>query len=239
MGLTIHWKFRFEGNKEEAKSILLSIREKLADWPLAELSPLWELDYSKDFNDDEENKSKAGDGLNDYRWAKIQYQPPDICRKGKDGMRTWSRSNIYPKYKGWVFMAWAGEGCEPTNIGLISHSGKLWRGHAFTKTQYAEDFVKCHLLVIKILDLCKIAGIVKSVHDEGDYWETRDLTKLAKNINDSTAFISQISCILSQKFPGQIMSPIDNCKNILNVENNPKKEEDGKNENKERIEKNL
>ena len=87
-----------------------------------------------------------------------------------------------------------GPGCEHFKVTLARlGKGKLWRGMRCTKTQYAEHFVDAHLAVISMLDLCREAGILKSVHDEGEYWQTRDLDVLARNINASTDMIRMMS----------------------------------------------
>ena len=87
-----------------------------------------------------------------------------------------------------------GESCERFCImmGRLGR-GRLWRGKGFTKTQYATHFTRCHLAVIQMLDACQEAGILKSVRDEGEFWEKRDMEVLAKNINLSTDTIRAIT----------------------------------------------
>ena len=75
----------------------------------------------------------------------------------------------------------AGEGCENTNLNFEKH-GKKWTCKSFTKTQYAKNFAKCHLLVISLFDMLKENGFEVEIYDESDYWETRDLSNLAKNM---------------------------------------------------------
>lgn len=86
-----------------------------------------------------------------------------------------------------------GEGCElfTVQLGRLGR-GTLWRGGSFTKTQYALHFVQAHLTVIKMLDLCKEAGVLREVKDEGHFWETRDLKVLAENINASTQMLKKM-----------------------------------------------
>ena len=202
MGLTVHWKLDFKGSEDEAKKKLETIKDICEDLPVEEVNGIWELDYSKCFNDDKENIRCAGKYSECYRWAKIQYEAREI----KDERL----------FKGFVVNIIIGEGCEPMNIGLISEDGLNWRGGAFTKTQYAVSFVKCHLLVISILDICKKIGILKSVSDEGDYWETRNLDCLAENINSSTNFIESINKAL-KKNNINVISAIDESKNYMKI----------------------
>ena len=208
MGLTIHYGLRFKGSAKEAKAQIKKVKI-LGDAfkknrMLAEVGDVWEMDFSKGFNDKEENALKGGDEAEGYRWAKIQYMPREV-----------SQANM-AKCQGFVVMLWAGAGCEPTNIGLASEDGVNWSGHAFTKTQYAEHFVKAHLTVVAILDLCKQTGILEEVSDEGEYWESRNLEVLGDNITGSTKMIASLSKMLKDSFGADsVVSEIDKSKNIM------------------------
>ena len=114
-----------------------------------------------------------------------------------------------------------GDGCEwfEINIGRIGNADK-WRGSSFTKTQYAQDFVKSHLSVITMLDLCKDTGILNEVYDEGRYWETRDLKVLAEEINTSSLSIKALLEALRQLAPEgcTVESKIDKSENYMVVD---------------------
>ncbi len=111
---------------------------------------------------------------------------------------------------------WAGEGCESTNLTLARYSGEAgWSGRGFTKTQYATHFVEAHLLVIAALDACRSAGIIREVEDEGGFWETRDMTTLAGNINASTDTISRVHEQLRRALGNRVESPIETCRNYV------------------------
>ena len=93
---------------------------------------------------------------------------------------------------------------------------------SFCKTQYATRFVDCHLLVIKLLDMLQEKGFKLDVSDEGNYWETRDLEVLAKNINDYTVLLGAVFDSLKQSCSksGQnlsVQSQIEHCKNLVVV----------------------
>jgi len=114
-----------------------------------------------------------------------------------------------------------GDGCEYFRItlGRLGDS-KAWRGMDCTKTQFADHFVNAHTMVIRLLDLCKEAGILENVSDEGSYWETRDLKVLAENINASTEFMKIASKALTQigeKKLFVVHNAIDKCANYMNV----------------------
>ena len=77
-----------------------------------------------------------------------------------------------------------------------------------------------HLAVIAMLDACKEAGILKSVSDEGNYWKTRDVEELAKNINASTDMLRAISAALkspAKKKGFQFHSAIEKSANYVNA----------------------
>lgn len=181
MGLTIHWDLEFKGTDQEAFGKLQELRTLAEKLPLAKIEGPAELDYASF-----QKAYKAGKGYEGWkRWASIQ---GGFC----DGKRI---------EKAFCLHIWPGEGSEPMNIGLRRlDNSENWNWHSFCKTQYAEEFVKCHLLVIRILDECKRLGILKEVHDEGHYWETRDLSKLGQNINASTKMIQGLLGTLSKTF---------------------------------------
>jgi len=112
-----------------------------------------------------------------------------------------------------------GEGVEwfEVMLGRLG-AGRVWRGMRCTKTQYAQHFVDAHLAVISMLGLCKEAGILKSVHDEGEYWQSRDLDVLARNINASTDMIRAMSAAfgkIARARGWQTDSAIDRCANYV------------------------
>ncbi len=74
-----------------------------------------------------------------------------------------------------------------------------WSWQSFCKTQYAgnaecgggENFLRCHLAVIRVLDQAKSLGIMEDVSDEGDFWQNRDVRALAEEVgqwNESDSF---------------------------------------------------
>jgi hypothetical protein len=63
-------------------------------------------------------------------------------------------------------------------VALGRNDNNEWRGRGFTKTAYAADLKASHTAVISMLDLCKQAGILESVHDESTFWDIRDISVL-------------------------------------------------------------
>jgi len=105
-----------------------------------------------------------------------------------------------------------GDGCESANFGLcqfpteVSHPdfGKLqtelngWSWSSYCKTHYASDprcgglpnFLRCHLGVVALLDEAKKLGVLGTVSDEGDFWETRSLDRLTKEVGEQSAMLA-------------------------------------------------
>jgi len=192
MGLTVHYDLKFKGTEAEVQNKLKELKFCAEQLPFAEINGPAFLDYGKWTLE----KYHAKKGYNDWRdWASIQ------------GMNYEKTDANGPK--AFCLNLWLGEGCEPMNIGLRQcWNSNYWTWYSFCKTQYAEEFVKCHLLVIRMLDECKRLDILKDVRDEGKYWETREIKVLGGNINDFTEMLQGISKKLS-KTGFQIESAVD------------------------------
>ena len=74
--------------------------------------------------------------------------------------------------------------------GIVLPTGlKGWCWRASCKTQHGRednlvDFVFAHQTLIKVLDCAKELGILATVADDGDYWETRDVEVLKANLKE-------------------------------------------------------
>ncbi|WP_254568020.1 hypothetical protein [Oscillatoria sp. HE19RPO] len=81
----------------------------------------------------------------------------------------------------------------PTNL---TH----WSWSNFCKTQYAsnpeyggmENFLKCHGLVVQMLDIAQDLGILESVCDEGGYWESRNTQTLSQSVGNYNALVAGV-----------------------------------------------
>ena len=87
-----------------------------------------------------------------------------------------------------------------------------WKSHDIAKTEWADDGIETHKLVIKLLDICKKYGIVKCVLDQGRYWQDRDedFLKLKFQISRK-AIISKIIELMKdgyevQNFRGEVIA---------------------------------
>jgi hypothetical protein len=74
---------------------------------------------------------------------------------------------------------------------------------SFCKTQYANapelggwhNFQRAHISVLAVLEHMQQIGFAVHVSDEGDFWQTRDLAVLAKNIGQYDAMIAGLAGI--------------------------------------------
>jgi len=87
---------------------------------------------------------------------------------------------------------WPGKGCEPAAFGFCKlPPGERWQWSYTCCTQPAsrpehgglENFLRCHLALIGLLDAIKRAGLAQAeVKDDGGYWERRDPKKLVEAV---------------------------------------------------------
>ncbi len=224
MGLTVNYKIAFKGTAEELCNKLEIIRQKCRDLPFEEVSDIEHIRYSKEDiaffnmlqdecsypNNTEENLAKRDKALKD---------------KGLD-INTMinlvvSHSGRAAYYQMVNCLMWPGEGCESVDLNFVKKRD-YWRCEGFCKTQYATHFARCHLLVISVLDMLKALDFIVDVDDEGEYWESRDIKVLGKNINEYTAMLTSIGKSLRgivEKMGGELVAPIETSQNYMKVDN--------------------
>jgi hypothetical protein len=197
MGLTIHYQLQTNLTAgEEVRLVVESLHQVARDLPFQEVSDVMELKGGAAGCDDRNDPD---------RWMKLQ-----VRQYVKEDNRIF---DVLPTHI-IAFSTFPGEGCEEANFGLCKYpafirrldtgrrlatklSGWSWR--SFCKTQYASDpgcggvgnFLRCHLSVIKLLDFASKTSLVTvEVQDEGDYWQERDLKKLAENVGEWNEMIA-------------------------------------------------
>ena len=198
MGLTIHYDFAFDGPKAVLERKLNAIRQEILGLPVSAVGPVRSVVATKSGDRDEFELAKMMKISDDF--------PSD-------------RSLNCGYANGLILRVNVGPGCESFTImlGRLGDSER-WRGGHFTKTQYAEEFLKAHLLVVRMLDICKAHGILSYVYDEGEFFESRDLKVLARNINDSTNFIMALYENLERALGKKnVESPIAQTQNYMIV----------------------
>src|ERR1051325_11347502 len=158
MGLTIHYRLRTElTDPKDVRQLVETVRQHALDLPFKEVGEV------KEFTGEETN-FRNGDERD--RWLKIQSS--GYVAAGR-GMLAVAPLHVI------ALPTWPGEGCEQANFGFSKYpdffpsTAKVkrvptrmsgWRWSSFCKTQYASDpkvggvenFLRCHLSVVKMLD---------------------------------------------------------------------------------------
>jgi hypothetical protein len=215
MGLTIHYSLRTPLTQAADVRLLVdTLREHARDLPFKEVGDLVEFQGPKaDYH--------QGDRGDEHRWFKIQ-----ACGWVHEGDQDFPVQPLHAV----GFSTHPGEGCESANFGLCrypayverpSPSGGVrrhatcldgWRWSSFCKTQYASDpdcggvenFLRCHLCVVKLLDFARSTGLVTvEVNDEGGYWEHRSLEQLAREVGEWNEMIAAVVGVLKDQAQGQ------------------------------------
>lgn len=222
MGLTIHWELVFGGDMEAALAKVTQMRQKAMDMSFVEVSEVAHFVGAEcDYQQHRSNGPKH-DEDDAWVWLLIQAQGHDGVRIATDGRRLRKNEKsqdgcvwISPKpVEVIAFRTWPGEGCEGANFGLARHETSVWHNGkeykvgkggwswgSFCKTQYANEhgvmnFVRCHTLVVAMLDYAKELEILKEVSDEGGYWEKRDLKALVEEVGRWDKFVAGFSEML-------------------------------------------
>ena len=121
-----------------------------------------------------------------------------------------------PAKRGWVVEVWPGEGCESASLGLCQYRRRVpymlhgrygsvrtdytggWLFKGSCKTQYAsehgwEHFLRCHKMILSILNFWRQMGVTVEVSDEGGYWETKSEQKLRATLESYNGLIAAVA----------------------------------------------
>lgn len=71
-----------------------------------------------------------------------------------------------------------------------------------------ENFFRCHLAVVKLLDHANELGILKNVSDEGDYFTKRDLKALGDEVGRWNTLIAGFAGRLKDAFGESVEAEI-------------------------------
>jgi hypothetical protein len=231
MGLTINYELRAETRSpKKARQLVESLRSKALDLPFEEVGDIVELSG-------EETNPESLDQDDPNRWLVIQ---------SSEHVKVGDYSYLVRPHRLIAFSAWPGEGCEEANIGLAEYPKTIevdshgwpsrkkkvrtglthWCWSSFCKTQYAsnpecggiENFLRCHLAVIKLLDQASEIGLLKEVRDEGGFWLKRDIQALVQEIGDWNTMIAGWTGRLKDAFGDAVQSEITNFPNFEHLE---------------------
>ena len=223
--LTIHYGLKSDSSSNAA-ALVAKLRQRALDLPFTEVGEIIDLSGAAcDFDHCDRDDPN--------RWLLIQAGQylDDPLNKG-------TSYNLAPT-RVIAFSTWPGEGCEEANFGLCQypryldvHGRKIptkrpgWSWHSFCKTQYAsnpecggvENFLRCHLCVVAMLDFAKTLGILESVSDEGDYWENRNVEALARRVGKWNRMIASIAGQLKDALGDKVSSEITTFPNFEHLE---------------------
>ena len=224
MGLTIHYTLKHAGTEKSARSLIQQLHQSAQDLPFKELQSIVELKGEAC----EFDRREKDDPL---RWLLIQAE-------GSVKLDQHSSLSVAPKHL-IAFSTWPGEGCEEANFGLcqypafIEREGRRiktnlagWSWRSFCKTQYASDpkcggvenFLRCHLLVVALLDQAKKLGCLDEVSDEGNFWENRDVKALVPEVTSWNHMIAAFAGQLKDALGDGVKSPITEYRNFEQLE---------------------
>ena len=220
MGLTIHYALHARiRSPRRARELMVDLRRRALDLPFKEVDEVVELAGP-------ECGCRGRDRDDPLRWLLTQAR--QIVAVGE-------QYDLVPPEQLVAFSTWPGEGCEQANfgLGLFATGIKGWSWKSFCKTEYASDpalggvenFLRCHLSVIRLLDHAKAMGILEDVKDEGCYWEKRDLRALAEEVGRWNEFIAGIAGRMKDALGGNIEAAILKFQNFEHLEARGRKEE--------------
>lgn len=211
MGLTIHWKLQSQARSPTlAREQVSQLRQRALDLPFASVGEV--VEFTGDAADFDRCVEDAP-----QRWLLIQ--------AGQHVERGGRYFRVKPEHV-IAFETFPGDGSEVANFGLClypkhitdkqgqRHSTGLtgWRWSSFCKTQYAsnpecggvENFLRCHLSVVAMLDHAKSLGLLGDVSDEGGFWEHRDMEVLAREVGEWNQMIAAFAGQLKDQLGPQI-----------------------------------
>jgi hypothetical protein len=203
MGLTIHYKLASEADtSEDARALIEKLRHRALDLPFAEVGDIIEVHGKPAYDPNNLDRDDP------HKWLKIQachllsykIKHDEYC------------AHIAPEHL-IAFTVHPGDGCEPASFGLcqypeiISDNGKQvqtklagGRWSSFCKTQYAsnpdcgglDNFLRCHVGLVRLLDCAGEMGLLTDVKDESGYFDHRNAAALVKEIKDWNTMIAGV-----------------------------------------------
>lgn len=195
MGLVISYQFELKSaTVEQARSKILALRELASKLPFVTIDEMVELE-GQDCKFDETDIYDPNIFLKLRAMKPIDTDDEEVF------------SAISSKYM-IAFDTLPGEGAETAAFGLATHSEITeanqvsdWIWHGFCKTQYASNpeygginnFLKCHLMLVRMLDEAEKLGILDEVSDDSGYWEKRDVRELGYTIHHNNIMMAALT----------------------------------------------
>jgi hypothetical protein len=211
MGLTIHYSLTTDrSDLESIRSLVQSIRQLAMQLPFQEIGDVVE------FKDRECDYTRE----DPWRWLKIQ--AAQHVEEGNCFFRA-------PPLHIVAFTVIPGPGSEPAKFGLARYPEVInvqqlkqqvrtnlpgWSWKSFCKTQFASDpavggvpnFVSCHGSIVALLDAVQHRNLARvQVRDESEYWDHRDIRKLAETVGEWNEMVAAIAGHLKDLSNGPII----------------------------------
>jgi hypothetical protein len=222
MGLTVHYTLTADcESAAHAHQLLRKLRQKALDLPVESVSEIRRLrGVVPQWNDGREH---------DPLWLDCI----GMVRRGP-----WAY-DVIPKHA-LAFTVRLGDGCENASFGLCQFPKTIatrgakrirtgyqgWTWHSFCKTQYASNpawggltnFLRCHLSLTRLLDEAVKLGIAADVHDEGRFWQNRDVRALASEVGDWNELLAGLAGEFKDLLGDKVESAIAGFPNFEHLE---------------------
>jgi len=238
MGLTIHYSLRSNARSIAAvRHAVERLRQRSLDLPFKEVGPLIVLSG-------EECEYEHREQDDPLRWLLVQASQY-IEKNGR-------HFTVMPSHM-IAFDAWPGDGCESSNMGLCRYPSFIeienheypfgqmrirtglsgWRWSSFCKTQYAsnpqhggvENFLRCHLSVVRLLDHARELGLLGEVTDESGFFDKRNVKALVQEVGEWNSMIAGFYGTLKDMIGEDLKSPISNFPDYEHLEADGRREE--------------
>jgi len=218
MGLTIHYSLKAGGSESKARKLVHLLHQAAQDLPFTSVGEVVDLKGALA----DERLCPPGHPLTNLLFGGCEWLEYDRRSIGPDSF-TCRTAQIHPKHL-IGFQTLLGEGCESGRFGLCRYPAFVevglsrrirtglggWRWKSFCKTQYAsnpkcggvENFLRCHLSVVALLDKAKAVGFDVEVDDEGGFWSKRSVPDLVREVGTCNEDIAGLFGVL-QSVGGQ------------------------------------
>lgn len=240
MGLTIHYSLQLNLEKAEAARMVINkLHSKAKDLPFKKVGDIIDLSGEKanfhNYNPNNEHRwmliqaiatarVKANDGgeyhydVPPTRVIGFETYPGDGSEPANFSLATYPKTIEITPYQN-----------HPHRSSVLVKKRtnlKGWSWSSFCKTQYASNpecggvnnFLKCHLCVVSLLDYAKELGVLEEVCDEGDYWDNRNIEELAKQVGEWNCMIASFVGQLKDAFGDDFQAPITEFQNFEHLE---------------------